>query len=139
MQPLLGTSLIFLIVFFLSFFKIDISIIGSVLAALHYGFIPGMLVGLGGKNLSRFFLKRFRVRPRTFIHLFGLIIAVNITTFIPWKNSLFVPMIMFFVYTAITFPIIQLFDGNLFRGITSFIKDSLISIMMLLLLSKIPF
>ena len=125
---------IFIISFFLSFIKIDIIPISSIIIGLEFNYIIGMILGIVSKLLSG--LLRKRIDHRTYIHIGGIILFVSIGTLLPFSFNLY-PIVLLFIYMIITFPIIQYFGGDVFRGILFNIKDLIASTLFLYLLQGV--
>ena len=135
---MLNTVFILILFFFsllLPFAKIDIVAVCTAIATLKFGIIPGIIVG-SSKILSG--IIRAHLDYRTFIHSIGLILLILICFFFPFQNYFLYPLILFGLYSLITFPLVQFFGGNLFKGIIFTTKDLLASIIFLTLLNYFP-
>lgn len=129
MDAILGTIFLFGITFSLMFLQVDFTAMATALAILHYGLFPGIFVGIIAKIAAS--LIRAHFDHRTIVHVIGLC-AVIVACMIFRKGDDFIyPAIMFFIYTLITFPLVQFLGGNMFKGALFTLKDFIAGIALL--------
>jgi hypothetical protein len=119
----------------LTFLYIDIVAIAGIYLALMHGFLYGIILVISSKLISGFLRKK--LDHRTLIHLIGIVLVISIGTLLPFSHIYYYPIILFLVYTAITFPVIQYMKGDLFKGILFSIKDIISALVFLWLLKLI--
>ncbi|MDD9952968.1 MAG: hypothetical protein OXR66_01375 [Candidatus Woesearchaeota archaeon] len=129
---ILELVLYFIIAVGLSFVKVDVVPIASVIVGIHFGSFVGVLFGIITKIVNSILRKQFD--HRTLVHIAGIIFLVKITASVGMTLTMGPLLGAILAYIIITFIVIQLFGGDFLKGLLFAARDIVVTIVFIKLL-----